>query len=63
MLLRCNIYSDETGYKLWVTEKIGNLDKLRKAIMLKCGILTEILYIEGRDFYTELAQVGTPNAS
>ena len=54
---------DESGYKLWVTEKIGNLDKLREAIMLKCGMLTEILHIEGRDFCPELAQVGTSNAS
>jgi hypothetical protein len=34
------IYSNEPGYKLWVTENIGNLDILRKAIMLKYGILT-----------------------
>jgi hypothetical protein len=54
---------DESGYKLWATEKIGNLDKLREAIMLKCGMLTEILHIEGRDFYPELAQVGTSNTS
>ena len=41
---------DESGYKLWVTEKIGNLDKLREAIILKCGMFTEILHIEEEIF-------------
>ncbi len=56
--LRRKIYGNDSSYKLWVTENIGNLGKSREAIMLKCGILTVIPYIEGRDFYPDLGEVG-----
>ena len=32
-----------------ITENIGNLGKLKEAVTLKRGILTEIPYIGGRD--------------
>jgi hypothetical protein len=34
-----------------ITENIGNLGKLKEAVTLKRGILTEIPYIGGREFY------------
>ena len=41
-----------------ITENIGNLGKLKEAVTLKRGILTEIPYSGGRDFYADLAEVG-----
>ena len=40
------------------TENIGSLGKLKEAVTLKRGILTEIPYIGGRDFYPDLGEVG-----
>jgi hypothetical protein len=56
--LRWKMYRNNSSYKLWVTENIGDLGKSRDAIMLKHGILTEIPDIEGRDFYPDLGEVG-----
>jgi hypothetical protein len=36
-----------------IIENIGNLGKLKEAVTLKRGILTEIPYIGGRDFYPD----------
>jgi hypothetical protein len=41
-----------------ITENIGNLGKLKEALTLRRGILTEIPYIGERDFYPDLAQGG-----
>jgi hypothetical protein len=40
------------------TENIGDLGKLKEALTLKRGILTEMPDIGGRDFYPLLAKVG-----
>ena len=56
--LRRKIYGSDSGYKMWVTRIIDDLGKSREAITLKRGILTEMFYIEGRDFHPLLAEVG-----
>ena len=40
-----------------ITEHRGNLGELKAAVTLKCGILTEIPSIGGRDFHPNLAKV------
>jgi hypothetical protein len=52
--LRRKIYGNDSSYKLWVTENIGNLGKSREAIMLRRSIRMQIPHIEGRDFYPDL---------
>jgi hypothetical protein len=56
--LRRKIYGNDSSYKLWVTENIGNLGKSREAIMLRRSIRMQIPHIEGRDFYPDLGEVG-----
>jgi hypothetical protein len=62
LILGCLIKGDglnSVGYGWILYQKtfrralIGNLGKLREAIMLKRGILAAIPYIEGRDFYPD----------
>ena len=43
--------------------EIGNLGKLKEAVTLKPGVLVEIPYIEGGDFYPDLAKVGKAEPS
>jgi hypothetical protein len=48
------------GYRhvgMAITENRGNLGELKAAVTLKCGILTEIPSIGGRDFHPNLAKV------
>src|SRR5205807_10369580 len=55
---RRKVYGNESGCKPQVTKNIGNLGKLREAIMLRRSIRMEIPHIKGRNFYPLLRILG-----